>query len=131
MPAAPVKECPRCAPPMSRLLVLVVCCLVLSCAPRTADVPAVMGRPGDPSGASVYDDPVWKGLIDAARSEGRVVVAVNPNPDITERLPAVFRERFGVDVELVSGRSGDLMSRLEAERTAGLSTIDVVIAGGD
>jgi len=82
-------------------------------------------------GATDYNDPVWKELIAAARAEGRVVVAVNPNPEITGRLPSTFKDRFGVDVELVAGRSGDLMTRLDAEHTAGLSTIDVAIAGGD
>jgi iron(III) transport system substrate-binding protein len=82
-------------------------------------------------GATNYDHPVWKQLIEAARREGKLVVAANPNPEIRERIPRYFKDRFGVEIEFVIGRSHELLTRLQSERASGLYTIDVVVSGGD
>jgi iron(III) transport system substrate-binding protein len=44
-------------------------------------------------------------------------------------VAARFKERFGVDVEYLGGRRGDLTTRLRSERAAGLYTVDVVVGG--
>jgi iron(III) transport system substrate-binding protein len=84
-----------------------------------------------PAPKSAYDDPIWQELIAAARQEGKLILASSPSPDTRVRLPAAFKERFGIDVEYLGGRSSELQTRLRGERAAGVSTVDVIIGGGD
>jgi ABC-type Fe3+ transport system substrate-binding protein len=84
-----------------------------------------------PAPKSVYDDPAWQALITAARQEGKLVLASGPNPDTRVKLPATFKERFGVEIEYLGGRSSELQTRLRGERASGVSSVDVIIGGGD
>src|SRR5262245_18727611 len=78
-------------------------------APSTAPAPST-------AGANDYDSPGWRQLIEPARREGKLVVAANPNPELRERIPRLFKDRFGVDIEFVIGRSNELLTRLQSER---------------
>ena len=40
------------------------------------------------------------------------MLASGPNPDTRVRLPAAFRERFGVEIEYLGGRTSELQTRL-------------------
>jgi len=71
----------------------------------------------------------WDTLVDAARKEGTVVVSGPPTQAVRNDLPKAFKERFGVELEYLGGRSGDLMTRLKSERAAGQYTVDAMIAG--
>jgi ABC-type Fe3+ transport system substrate-binding protein len=84
-----------------------------------------------PAPASAYDHPVWQELIAAARQEGKLVLASGPNPDTRVRLPAAFKERFGIEIEYLGGRSSELQTRLRGERASGVYSVDVIIGGGD
>src|SRR5919199_128531 len=66
----------------------------------------------------------------AARQEGKVVLASGPTAATRQNLPRAFKERFGVDLEYLGGRTNDLVNRLQNERAAGLYTVDVIITGG-
>jgi ABC-type Fe3+ transport system substrate-binding protein len=48
---------------------------------------------------------------------------------VRTQVPAAFKRRFGIDVEYLGGRTGDLMTRLQAERAADQYTVDAMIAG--
>jgi iron(III) transport system substrate-binding protein len=78
-----------------------------------------------------YDAPEWQALIAAARQEGKVVLGSSPTPATRLKLPSAFRERFGVELEYLGGRSSDLQTRLRGERAAGVYTVDVLIGGAD
>lgn len=108
-----------------RVVLAVAITLIAACAPATPT-----GAPPPAPGAG-YDHPAWRELISAARQEGRVAVRGAPNPEAREAIPKAFKERFGIEVEWDSSRASDLYSRLEAERLAGLYTMDVVISGND
>jgi ABC-type Fe3+ transport system substrate-binding protein len=98
-------------------------------APVATSPPARQAPTAAPRG--VYDDPAWQELIAAARQEGKLVLASGPNPDTRVRLPAAFKERFGVEIEYLGGRSSDLQTRLASERASGVYTVDLIIGGGD
>src|SRR5262249_38092855 len=55
----------------------------------------------------------------------------SPTPATRLKLPAAFKERFGVELEYLGGRSSDLQTRLRGERAAGIYTVDVLIGGAD
>ncbi|HZS02012.1 MAG TPA: extracellular solute-binding protein [Chloroflexota bacterium] len=93
--------------------------------------PAAAPTPGPASAAGAPADweRQWADLIDGARREGTVVFSGPPTPEVRAQVTARFKERFGVDVEYLGGRRGDLVNRLRAERAAGLYTVDVVVGG--
>lgn len=70
----------------------------------------------------------WNETLLAAKKEGKVVVATSPDPVMRE-ISARFKVRFGITVEHLAGRSGQLASRLISERQAGVHTVDVFLGG--
>lgn len=71
----------------------------------------------------------WDDLVAAAKREGKVVVLGPADPQVRQELPAAFKARFGVTLEYLGGRSSESTARLRAERSAGVYTADVVLAG--
>lgn len=71
----------------------------------------------------------WQELIEAAKKEGKVVLSGPPTPEVRTQVPARFKERFGIEVEYLGGRRGELVVRLASERAAGVYTVDVVVGG--
>lgn len=75
--------------------------------------------------------PSWEDLVAAAKREGRVVVLGPPDAQLRQTVTAAFKARFGIAVEYIGGRGSDLGNRMRVERSAGLYTADVAIAGID
>lgn len=122
---------------VARLLVVVLA-LVAACgpaappaAPSTADGAQPAAAPSAVPAASAYDAPAWRELIAAARQEGKLVLASGPTAATRQNLPRAFKERFGVEIEYLGGRSSDLANRLENERAAGVYSMDAIVGGGD
>jgi iron(III) transport system substrate-binding protein len=111
-------------------------CLTLAVA---ACAPAATGRAGDRAaapaptagGSETGADPAWNALVAAARQEGTVVVLGPPTPELRRRAPEAFQQRFGVTLEYVGQASGDFGPRLGSERSAGVYSADVVVAGAN
>jgi iron(III) transport system substrate-binding protein len=84
---------------------------------------------------SMAQTPDWKKAWDetlaAARKEGKVVVTGPPDAQVRKVLPAVFKERYGITLEYLGGRSSEMAAKLRAERAAGakLYTVDVMVGG--
>lgn len=70
----------------------------------------------------------WKELVQAAKKEGRVVVAGPAEPRTRANLPAAFQNRFGISVEYISGRTSEVAAKLRVERRAGLFSVDVFLS---
>ena len=78
---------------------------------------------------AAQDSQAWDELVAAAKREGKVVVIGPPDQDVRQSLPAAFKSRFGVTLEYMGGRTSDQAARLRSERSAGLYTTDLSIAG--
>ncbi len=76
-------------------------------------------------------DKEWNALIDAAKKEGKVVVAGSPDPVMRNEIMPKFKERYGVGVEFLAGRSSEITARVKTERGSGIYSIDVYLAGPD
>jgi iron(III) transport system substrate-binding protein len=80
---------------------------------------------------SKASDKDWQAIVDAARKEGKVVVAGSPDPVMRNEIIPKFTARFGIAVEFIAGRSSQIVSRVETERGSGIYNIDVYLAGPD
>ena len=61
-------------------------------------------------------DKEWQEIINAAKKEGKVVVAGSPDPVMRNEIMPKFTARFGIPVEFIAGRSSQIVSRVKTER---------------
>lgn len=76
-------------------------------------------------------DKAWASIIEAAKKEGKVVVAGSPDPVMRNDIIPKFTARFGMPIEFIAGRSSQIVSRVETERASGIYSVDVYLAGPD
>lgn len=115
---------------LGRLLTLIILTLAGACAPATATRDGAAPSAASPGEAGPSpSDAIWRDLAEAARKEGKLVLAGSPPPETRSAIPEAFKARFGIDVEYVVSRGNELVNRLQSERAAGLFTVDVVISG--
>src|SRR5262249_57784959 len=69
-----------------------------------------------PRSPEKYD---WNEVIVAAKKEGKVVVAGSPDPVMRNDVIPKFTARTGIALEFIAGRSSQIVSRVETERSAG------------
>ena len=70
-------------------------------------------------------------VVEAAKKEGKVVVAGSPDPVMRNDIIPKFTARFGIPIEFIAGRSSQIAARVETERASGIFSIDVYLAGPD
>ena len=73
----------------------------------------------------------WAAIVEAAKKEGKVVVAGSPDPVMRNDVIPKFTARFGIPIEFIAGRSSQIVSRVETERASGIFSIDLYLAGPD
>ena len=76
-------------------------------------------------------DKEWAAIVEAAKKEGKVVVAGSPDPVMRNEVIPKFTARFGIPIEFIAGRSSQIVSRVETERASGIFSIDVYLSGPD
>ena len=76
-------------------------------------------------------DQEWNVLIEGAKKEGKVVVAGSPDPVMRNEIIPKFKERYGIGVEFLAGRSSEITARVKTERASGIYGVDVYLAGPD
>ena len=108
----------------------VVCLLLivgwaLACTQPTASPPP---QPAQVQSTVSESERLWQELAAAARAEGKLTLATN-NAGVREGVVDAFKKRFGVDVEVITGRGSDTVARIMRERAAGIQTVDVLISG--
>lgn len=109
----------------TRFLVVGWLALASACAPTQP--PPTGAPPGASTGSP--DQAIWNELTEAARKEGKLVLAGNPSPENRDAIPNAFKERFGVEIEYLVGRGSDLQNRIGSERAAGIYSVDLVFSG--
>ena len=71
----------------------------------------------------------WDQLVAGAKKEGKVVIIGPPDPQVREGIPKAFKEKYGITVEYLGGRSSDTAARLRTERQSGIYTVDAALSG--
>ncbi len=72
----------------------------------------------------------WDKLVADAKKEGQVVAYTTITPPPREATKKAFNKRFGINLEFISGRGEEALTRIQTERRAGLYTGDLFLHGG-
>lgn len=100
-----------------------------SCAQKAAVEPVVTEAQRISQSEKQGWEATWEKLQKTARKEGRVVVFATTLAPTIKESTAIFRQKYGIEIEVVGGRGGELSSKLLAERSNRLFTVDLFIAG--
>jgi iron(III) transport system substrate-binding protein len=71
----------------------------------------------------------WNDIVSAAKKEGAVLIYFAPNPTVQKNLAEAFKQKYGIDLQFVTGRGAALAEKISSERRAGLYLGDVIIQG--
>ncbi|MDP2718845.1 MAG: extracellular solute-binding protein [Dehalococcoidia bacterium] len=72
----------------------------------------------------------WDETVAMAGKEGRVImVYATISPKVRSTIGKAFKDRFGIEIEFVTGEASELTLKLRGERQVGLYLGDVVLAG--
>lgn len=113
---------------IGRLSILLGAAVLLSaCAAPTASPPSQNDFAS--AGGDTARQAEWNALVDAARKEGTLVVRGASVPELRVELPRAFKERFGIEVEYLSGSPSETGAQVDRERAAGLYAVDVILTG--
>lgn len=95
--------------------------------PVTVPMPGPLEQLGQPNATW---EARWARTLAEARKEGTVVV-IGGSTAAALKLEAAsrFKEKFGIDIEAISGRGSDVVTRITSERRAGLFLHDVYASG--
>src|SRR5256885_219538 len=72
-----------------------------------------------------------QGNLKAAEKEGKGVIAGSPDPVMRNEVIPKFTARYGIPIEFIAGRSSQIVSRVQTERSAGIFNVDVYLSGPD
>ena len=81
------------------------------------------------SAAEVRRPAEWDKTLEAAKKEGKIVIAIPPANELRKDLETVLKQKFGLEAELVSAPGPRNASRIASERKAGVSYFDALIVG--
>jgi ABC-type Fe3+ transport system substrate-binding protein len=71
----------------------------------------------------------WQRIMAAAKKEGKVVVSMPPGAELRKALKEGFERRFGIELELVTGRASAIVKKIADEYRAGVQFFDVHTGG--
>jgi iron(III) transport system substrate-binding protein len=79
--------------------------------------------------AEVRRPPEWDKTLEAAKKEGKIVIAIPPANELRKEMEPILKQKFGLEAELVSAPGPRNASRIASERKAGVSYFDALIVG--
>jgi len=79
--------------------------------------------------AEVRRSPEWDKLVEAAKKEGKIVIAIPPSNELRKEMETALKQRFGIEAELVPAPGPKNAARIAAEKQAGVSYFDAIICG--
>ena len=108
-------------------IILVASISALSCAPTKAPIPAAsplltqhpQDQVGTPKSSSAFspDEVAWQKVVEAARKEGKVnAYSFNWVGDVGLAISRAFKEKYGISIEIVTGRGAEFLERMKTEK---------------
>ena len=105
-----------------------------ACAPNAIPTPSVT-KPTTPAPATpptsnlslpTSQDAAWNNIVEAAKKEGKLTTySYNLVGDIGLAVSKTFKERYGLDLEIITGRGAEFIERLKTEKRMGKLVGDV------
>ncbi len=71
----------------------------------------------------------WERTLKEARKEGKVAVFGGSSVGGLKEAAPLFKDKFGIELDTLTAKGGELSTKLNRERSAGLYTQDVMITG--
>lgn len=71
----------------------------------------------------------WNKAVSDAKKEGSVTIYSSYPSEFRSALSKGFKDKFGLDIEFVTGRGGELREKLSRERRAGMYFADIYMMG--
>ena len=75
---------------------------------------------GSARGAEAKRPPEWERTLEAAKKEGKIVLAIPPANELRREMEIVLKQKFGFETELITNPGPRNASRIAAERKAGV-----------
>jgi iron(III) transport system substrate-binding protein len=115
---------------LGRLALLGSFVWTVACASSPVPSGGAAPPPPAPSEATPAWQNEWNQTVAAARQEGRVVVHGPPGDVVRRGMTEAFRQAYpGITLEWLGGRGGEAAAKLEAERRAGIYSVDAFLGG--
>ncbi len=92
--------------------------LLLASSCLSAHLAIAQSRPAD-----------WEKIVEAGRKEGKVVASIPPSAELRKLMELSFPKRYGIGVEFVPARGGNIIRRMVDEAKAGAQYFDIHIGG--
>jgi iron(III) transport system substrate-binding protein len=71
----------------------------------------------------------WDKIVEVGRKEGKVVASIPPSAELRKLMELTFPKRYGIGVEFVPARGGNIIRRMVDESKAGVQYFDIHIGG--
>lgn len=123
--------------PVSLIVVSVAALLAFACAPKAAPAPAPAPAPRAASVAQPAvapslsaEEKAWQDVVAAAKKEGSVTVySFGWRGDIGTEITRAFQDKFGIKVDIITGRGAEFVERLKTEQRSGKMVGDMFEGG--
>ncbi|HLB29743.1 MAG TPA: hypothetical protein VJM69_06415, partial [Dehalococcoidia bacterium] len=101
------------------LLVLTMLAVLLALAACAAEEKATPAPAGPTAAAKPDWEQEWERVVEAAKKEGRVALIGPQGSEVRRALTDPFKQKYGIDVEILGGSGSELAARVKTEREAG------------
>lgn len=120
---------------LTTILVAIIAAFLAGCAPKAAPAPqpAPTQAPAPVPAAAPALSPeqkAWEQVVAAAKKEGSVTVySFGWRGDIGTEIVRAFEQRYGIKVEMITGRGAEFLERLKTEQRSGRMVADMFEGG--
>jgi ABC-type Fe3+ transport system substrate-binding protein len=73
----------------------------------------------------------WEKTVDAGKKEGKVVVSIPASTDLRKEIEKTFKQRFGIETELIAGRAASIVGKIQQEAKSGVNSFDLHLGGSE
>jgi len=110
---------------------LSVLTILAGCTPQTTTTPTIPSTPTPVTAPTSNLPPptsqnaAWDKIVAAAKKEGKATIyAFNYMGDVGTAITSAFEKRYGIKVEIITGRGAEFVERLKTEKRMGQMTAD-------
>lgn len=109
---------------------LLLLIFIFSCVPKQLEpgekTPPEKIAPVEKPGSA---DAEWAKILPVAKKEGKLLMYTTTQAEVRIALSEGFKKRTGLEIEIITGRGGEIVTKLLAERRAGLYLSDFYLGG--